>query len=255
MPKFKSFQPIDVEVVNRARIKPHPENPRRMSKEARKRLEHGMDRFGMLEPFLVNRQTGHVLSGHQRLLWLDSKHKNQDYDVQVSWCEIPATDEINVLALLNQPNAHGEWDTDILERLLRDERLDVELAGFEQIDLELLLPDTDWSGLFADAPSIVEKTKEELKRVTATNKEDRARERESINTKHDTEYFAVIVFASRDHKASFLSRLGLPGDERYIASDALEALLPNAKPTLKRRQQKCGRQRKAAPARRAGACG
>lgn len=254
MPKRKSLQPIAVETVKRSTIKPHPRNPRTMTKEARQRLSRGLNKFGMLEPFVVNRRTSHVLGGHQRLLWMDEKHKDTDYDVQVSWCDVAESDEVNVLTLLNQPNAQGEWDTDLLNDLLLSQSLDVELAGFEQLDLELLLPDTDWSTLFSDSPAAVEKTRQEMDKVAEVNKSQRKQERESVNTQHDTEHYAIVVFGTREEKAAFLKRLGLPGDERYVSATAIEPHLPATPPKRKARQQE-GRSRKSAKPKDSGACG
>lgn len=119
-----------------------------MTPESREKLNRGLNKYGMLEPILANRKTKHVLGGHQRLLWLDEQHPDQDYEIQVSWCNIPKDEEANVLVLLNQTNAQGSWDSQLLEKLLYEHSLDAELAGFEAEDLSSLIPDINLADFF-----------------------------------------------------------------------------------------------------------
>jgi hypothetical protein len=58
-------------VIKRMRLKdlkPHPDQKkvRFMSDEAKSGLAGSIEEFGMLEEIIVNRRTGHIVSGHQR---------------------------------------------------------------------------------------------------------------------------------------------------------------------------------------------
>lgn len=255
MPK-RSLQSFEIETVKRSSIKEHPDNPRFITSEARKKLEKGLNKFGLLEPVIVNRVTGHVLGGHQRLIWLDKKNSTEDYGLQVAFCNVPKEKELTVMALLNQPNAQGEWDLDKLKIEIENSSLDVELAGFERLDLEMFFPDSDFSELFSDTPEIVEKTKSELQKLKDETHDDfikeRKAERERVSTKHDSEFYVVVVFGNREGKETFLERLSLPADERYIAASSLIEYLPQKGKkvvNIKRKRQK------SAPTKKAGTTG
>lgn len=139
--KENDLQPFEVATVKRSEIKPHPKNPRKMTAAAREKLARGLSKFRLLEPFVVNRSTRHVLGGHQRLLWLDEQHGEEDYDVQVSWVRVAKAQEVNVMVLLNQPNAQGDFDAELLGELYAAGKLDVDLSGFEAPDLRKLIPE------------------------------------------------------------------------------------------------------------------
>jgi hypothetical protein len=257
MPK-RNLQTFEIETVKRSRIKEHPSNPRLMTAEARKKLERGLDKFGLLEPLIVNKRTGHVLGGNQRLAWLDKKHSDKDYELQVAWCDIPEEKELTVVALLNQPNAQGDWDLDKLKIQIEDSKLDIELAGFERLDLEMFYPDADFSGLFSDVPQVVEKTASELKKLRDETHEqfvkDRKNEREAKGRKEDSEFYIVVVFGDRGAKESFLARLKLPADERYIAASNLESYLPKEQKRVVKKDTQ-GKTKKSASSQKSGTTG
>jgi ParB-like chromosome segregation protein Spo0J len=133
-----SLQPISTEMVARSALSEHPRNPRKMTDAARKKLDSGLDRYGLLAPILVNRRTGHVVGGHQRLAWLDAKNQGKEYELQVSYCDIPEQEELTVGALLNNPSAQGEWDIEKLETIFDDGSLNAINAAFDEKELNKL---------------------------------------------------------------------------------------------------------------------
>ena len=48
-----------------ADLDPAPYNPRIITPEALDGLWHSVERFGLVEPVIWSRQTGHVVGGHQ----------------------------------------------------------------------------------------------------------------------------------------------------------------------------------------------
>lgn len=226
-----------------------------MTKENRRRLRQGLDKFGLLETLIVNRKTKHVLGGHQRLLWMDETEEgNGDYDLQVSYCDVDERYETTILALLNQPNAQGEWDTDILARLITEHSIDLGLAGFEQLDIEMLMPEIDASLLFASEAAGVAKTIQEMEAIKEQSKQDRKEKRNEIIARNDTENYVVIVFGGREEKAEFLARLGLPGDERYVSPETIESRFAQSVGKAAPRNPQSGRRKAAAP-HHSGGCG
>ena len=48
-------------------LKPAPYNPREITADALKRLQRSVEEFGDISGIVWNRQTGNMVSGHQRL--------------------------------------------------------------------------------------------------------------------------------------------------------------------------------------------
>lgn len=101
------------------------------------KLRNSIEKFGYVEPVIVNERTGNIVGGHQRITVLkDIGEKEAD-------CVIVNLDEQDEKALniaLNKIS--GEWDSVKLEEVLRDLKLneyDVELTGFDLAEIDGLL--------------------------------------------------------------------------------------------------------------------
>ena len=91
-------------------LKPHPKNPRQISKDQEKHLRTSLEKFGCIEKPIVNKDNT-IIGGHQRLKIL----KKEGYKQIECW--VPDSDmsekdieELNIR--LNK--AQGEFDFDIL---------------------------------------------------------------------------------------------------------------------------------------------
>lgn len=91
-------------------LKPHPKNPRQINKKQQQHLEALIQKFGLIDKPIINRDLT-IIGGHQRIAILK---KMKEKEVQ---CWIPdhqlTTEEIDHLCIglnLNQ----GTWDYDIL---------------------------------------------------------------------------------------------------------------------------------------------
>lgn len=93
-----------------ADLKPHPKNPRKLSKHDAKHLEESLERFGQCEPIIVNTD-GMIIGGHQRIRTL-KKMKIKEVDVYIPDRDLTENevDELNIRLNRNV----GEWDFDIL---------------------------------------------------------------------------------------------------------------------------------------------
>jgi len=222
MRKRASLQPINVETVSRQAIKPHPKNPRLINDAARAELERGLDKYGLLETITVNRTTGFILSGHQRVEWLDRKNKHRDYDLTVSYVDIDPRDEVNVMVRLNNERAQGEYDLDMLHTSLLEGELDTDLAGIDVVQLETWFPDdSELSWLFSDAPESVVRDAEVLNKIVEGRKGVHTKRDSSAGGNLDTETYFVVVFPTRFDKEKFLLSRGIAKQERYIAYQRL----------------------------------
>lgn len=123
---------------------PDRDNPRKITPAKRARLKRGIERFGLAQPFLVRGETSVVIGGHQRL----------DIAKEIGLELVPVTrlygltdSEARALGiLLNNQDAQGEWEPDmlanVLQRLQKDQ-FDLELTGFGESELTRLLRDLE----------------------------------------------------------------------------------------------------------------
>ena len=91
-------------------LKPHPSNPRKLTKEQHAHIKTSLDKFGLVEKPIVN-PDGAIIGGHQRIKVLeDSGLKEVECWVPDSPLDQRALDEMNIRLNKNT----GEWDFDIL---------------------------------------------------------------------------------------------------------------------------------------------
>lgn len=88
-----------------------PYNPRTISPEALGGLGQSIARFGVVQPVVWNRRTGHVVGGHQRLKALAAQGV-QETDVVV--VDLPEVEEKALNLSLNSSAISGEFTADAL---------------------------------------------------------------------------------------------------------------------------------------------
>lgn len=106
------------------------------------KLKRSLDEFGYLEPIIWNKQTGHVVGGHQRLKVLKAEGRKTVDCVVV---DFPEEKEKALNIALNKIS--GDWDNDKLGLLIADLQesdFDVSLTGFDDQEIsDLLATDED----------------------------------------------------------------------------------------------------------------
>lgn len=132
-----------IQTLNIKNLIPADYNPRKDLKPGDaeyEKLRRSMEEFGYVEPVIWNKQTGHVVGGHQRLKVLVQMGQSE-ID-----CVIVDMDEQNEKALniaLNKVS--GDWDNDKLASLitdLSDAAFDISLTGFDAAEIDALFKDT-----------------------------------------------------------------------------------------------------------------
>lgn len=138
----KYFKAENVEML-RSEIHFADYNPRTISQEALKTLRKGIKKFGLVGGIVVNRRTGNTLvQGHQRLTVMDDLQKydaethENDYRLRADIIDIDEQAEKELVILLNNPNAQGEWDYDRLKAIIPS--IDVANAGLSDADLAMM---------------------------------------------------------------------------------------------------------------------
>ena len=121
---------MQTEVMKLADINPAPYNPRvelQPGDTQYEALKNSVGRFGLVEPLVVNRRTGNLISGHQRLNVLKAQGAEE--------AEVVVTDldeETEKAANIAMNKIEGEWDYDKLDEIFEDlNREDLKFTGFE----------------------------------------------------------------------------------------------------------------------------
>ena len=119
-------------------LHPDPGNPRRIEEAELAALTRSIATFGVVDPVLARRADRRLIAGHQRLV---AARRAGLTTVPVILLDLTAEDARLLNVALNQIG--GEWDADLLARLLIDLRAtaarDLTLSGFAEADLQDLL--------------------------------------------------------------------------------------------------------------------
>lgn len=133
---------LDIVMKPLAELRPAPYNPRQaLAKSDRRyrKLKRSLERFGLVEPLIWNRRTGHVVGGHQRLKILQDLGRTE---VPVSVVELEPEQEKALNLVLNNREAQSDWDLprlrESLEELAASPREALADSGFDPSQLELL---------------------------------------------------------------------------------------------------------------------
>lgn len=105
-------------------------NPRKISDQALDSLVQSIERFGFVDPVIVNDRTGTLVGGHQRI---KAAKKLGLKEVPVVSVNLDDAEEKALNVALNKIS--GEWDLDMLRGVLEDVQaggLDLSLTGFTE---------------------------------------------------------------------------------------------------------------------------
>lgn len=209
--EVSKFQRFTTDTIHRSQIKNATYNPRQITEQAKKRLRDALNRVGLVQPIVWNRQSGNIVGGHQRIKQLDALEGGTDYRLTVAVLDVDAVREKELNVLLNNPEAQGDWDLKALKDLLDTDGLALEHTGFGMADLmqmfgEAPMQDGAKQAELADQLSGVKGAYEKLANM-------------SLN-KDDSDFYCVVVFRSVDERTRFLEAMELP-DNRYVNGDYL----------------------------------
>lgn len=129
-----------VKKVNINDLKEHPDNPRvtlQSTDEMYKQLKESILKFGYLNPIIVNKRSGYVISGHQRLQVLRDMNIKE---IDVIEVDIPVDKEKGLMVALNA--IRGDWDIAKLQKLvakLSTKNVNFKGTGFTKQDIRVLI--------------------------------------------------------------------------------------------------------------------
>lgn len=246
----KYFTSESVE-LKRSQIRLHSQNPRVISDENRKALKRGIKKFGMVGGIVVNKRTGYTLvSGHQRLSVMDElqkynpETKDNDYPIRVDLIDVEEKEEKELLILLNNPSAQGEWDYDTLRELIPD--IDYKDAGLTEQDLDIIGVDFNFqteeeNTIAGELDDLMELVREERQAEVAQKQAERAEKvahmkqvkeevkQAATKAAANMDAYLMLSFDNWDAKAEFCEKFGFNPEEKFLKgevfSEKIETLL------------------------------
>lgn len=230
MAEISKHQKFVMERWARSAIKLHPNNPRIISEGARKKLKGKMAEVGLLQPLIINRTTGYLLGGHQRLASMDAleryKPGKNDYGLDVAVVELDSKAELEMLVFLNNPSGQGSWDLDELANIAT-EGVSFDGMGFDKVDIEMMFDgDARFESFFGDSVEVME-TKDALQTVKEDGRSgksglDEFRAKGAKNISSD--FYVVVVCKDQAEKEKLLKHLRVPKGEQYISPSEILGL-------------------------------
>jgi DNA modification methylase len=145
---------VKIQNVDPAELTPADYNPRSISEHQAEALKRSLDRWGFVEPIVANKRTGRIVGGHQRL---DGALALALPKVPVHWIDVDESSEKALNIALNKIS--GDWDEDLLGKLLAELELDgqdLEDLGFDADELQEIIdaaaPEPELNGDLDDIP-------------------------------------------------------------------------------------------------------
>ncbi len=212
------FQKGEEKIVLRSQIKEAPYNPRFIGEGAEKRLRRSIRSVGLLGTIIVNENTWHVVSGHQRLKQLDFiegyPDTKVDYELRVTLVSLDEKQEKSANVLMNNPSVQGEWDFDKLADMVFDSELSAQDMGFTDADINIMFGSDDrFDDLFGYEDP------EDLQKVKATSQEIRdARDTslKEMEQAQSSDFYFVVICQDQKVKDDLLKHFGFPQYEIYV---------------------------------------
>lgn len=147
---------MEIEQIKITDIVPADYNPRLISEDEALKLRNSLDKFGMVDPIIVNLKNNHIIGGHQRYDVLVNKYMEDGFSEDtklnlirlgsIGWVftdtDLEVADDSHEKALnLALNKISGDWDYGKLQNVLDDLELDgfdVDLTGFDSLDVDEL---------------------------------------------------------------------------------------------------------------------
>jgi len=228
-PKFASLKEAGletfvVEEMDRAMLTAATYNPRKITDQERDKLKAALKRHGLVAPVIWNKKTGNLVGGHQRINIMDSLMGSKDYRLQVSVIDVDARREKEINVLLNNAQAMGTFDLDLLKNVFDDAKIDITGAGFNHNDMVQMFGTAVFDNRDKDLSDFAEhlaKISEQYTAVSTNNKK-----------RGESENYLVFVFPDGDHVHALLHANGWE-ENRYqngmVLLDKFGILMPDLK--------------------------
>ncbi|HEY5590672.1 MAG TPA: ParB N-terminal domain-containing protein [Paludibacter sp.] len=98
---------MKIETKKISELKAAPYNPRKASPKQEENLKRSLEKFGIVEPIVFNKQTGHIVGGHFRVRELK---KMGFKEVECVIVDLPLEDEKELNIRLNANTGEFDWE-------------------------------------------------------------------------------------------------------------------------------------------------
>jgi ParB-like chromosome segregation protein Spo0J len=128
-------------------LKPADYNPRTITESQAEKLKNNLDKFGLVDPIIINLKNNHIIGGHQRYNILIQETPDKELNLirlgDIGWVfedtVLTIEDDNHEKALnLSLNRLDGEFDTNKLNQLfeeLQADDFDMDLTGFEDYEI------------------------------------------------------------------------------------------------------------------------
>jgi hypothetical protein len=146
-PRNSKARPLKIELlpIEKLASMASPYNPRTINEHDFKALCRSIEAFGVVEPVVCNKRSGNIVGGHQRV---KAGLEVGEDTMPVWWVDLDEGEERLLNLALNRIS--GQWEDVMLAELLQNlttAGADIELSGFNNTELELILKGWDGEGL------------------------------------------------------------------------------------------------------------
>ena len=163
---------MKIESIKINKLKPATYNPRQISTKQYKDLEESIDKFGLVDPIIVNKDMT-IIGGHQRYkIWTEKARQSNVDDITIPCVvlELNKEEERELNIRLNKSG--GEWDFDLLSNFEIEELKD---WGFKEIELGLNIDKIDIEEESKDDDYVITITEDDISKANALYKELKGR--------------------------------------------------------------------------------
>jgi hypothetical protein len=211
MSKYEAYSMI---TIQRNQIKNAAYNPRKIDKKARENLRKGLEAHNLVVPLTWNKQTGNLVSGHQRIKQLDDMEGTREYELTVACIDVDEKKEKEINILLNNQSAMGTFDIDMLGGLL--EEIDYDMAGFDDKSLQDMFGDINPEDL----------TDDDLQQRGDSYDEGIAHRKrmQAASKTNNIDYYSVLVFRDDPNRQEFFAMLGIKDEDYIDGNKVIEAI-------------------------------
>jgi len=164
---------MKIENKNISDLKPAPYNPRKSDKKQEANLKASLEKFGVVEPIIFNKQTGYIVGGHFRVRELK---KLGIKEVECVIVDLSPEDEKELNIRLNANT--GEWDWELLGEHWESDDLEewgLDLGGIEVSNEDMSdsfsLPDGDKEPFQQQTYTLADEQAEQIKNAIADVKQ------------------------------------------------------------------------------------
>jgi len=213
-------------------------NPRKISDEARRKLKQNIKKNGIIGGLIWNKQTGILVSGHQRVSILDELNKytgtkETDYRLKVEVIDVDEKTEKELNIWFNNTSVQGEYDYNLLAELIPD--IDYKSAGLTESDLSMIGVDylfqtDEENNIASDLDDLMSNTREQNRLEKEARKQSVKDMKERIKQQAEEkagnlDAYVMISFDTFKAKASFCKRFGYHVNEKFIKGEIFSEMI------------------------------